>query len=58
MSDEIESSRRTIKVCAKSALEATYKVAVQYTLVHFLPPVAAEGEVTYVVTITAERKSS
>jgi len=47
-------STRIIKVAAKSELEATYKVAVAYTVDHFFPAEPAEGEELYEVTIAAK----
>lgn len=47
---------RTIKVAAKSELEATYKVAIHYTLVNFMPPIPADGESIWTVHITATRE--
>jgi hypothetical protein len=48
--------KRTIVLGARSELDATYRVAVQYTLVHYLSPVLCEGEDFYEVTITAVKK--
>jgi len=44
---------RIIKVAAKDALEATYRVAITYTIDHFWPPEPREGERIFEVSVSA-----
>lgn len=46
---------RTIKIAAKTALAATYEVAIRYTARFPFPPRVAEGEHLWRVRLTAER---
>jgi hypothetical protein len=49
-----EVGNRVIKVAARNELEATYKIAVAYTVDHFFYPEPADGEQLYEVTISAK----
>jgi hypothetical protein len=47
---------RVIKVAAKDELEATYRVAIEYTVDNIWPPKAHDGESIFAVHITATRE--
>ena len=48
-------SRRSFLVPAKGGIEATYKVAIEYSLKHFLRESPAQGEDIFEVTLAARR---
>jgi hypothetical protein len=45
---------RTFKIVAKTATEATFKVAIEYSLRHFFREKPGEGEQVFEVSITAK----
>jgi hypothetical protein len=52
MDDPLKGAR-TFKVPAKTALEATYRVAIEYSNRHFFREKPGEGETLFEVSITA-----